>query len=144
MKRQFLILVAIAAFATALTTNAFGQSRKTATANIKFDFQIGERMYPAGEYRIESASRQSDNILVIRSVADASRNELLAGNHSIGDKGQTPRFVFQKYGENYVLTGIFLDTDQWSYAIRRSRRQRENEQNLALASPKTMEARLAK
>lgn len=144
MKRQFLILVAIAAFATALTTNAFGQSPKTATANIKFDFQIGARMYPAGEYRIESVSRQSDNVLVIRSVDDASRNQLFVTNHSIGDKGQMPRLVFQKYGENYVLTGIFLDTGQWGYTIHRSRRQRESEQNLALASLKTIEIRLAK
>lgn len=144
MKRQFLILVAIAAFATALTTNAFGQSRKTVTANIKFDFQLGERLYPAGEYRIESASRQSDNVLVIRSVADASTNELFAANHAIGDNGQTPRLVFERHGENYVLTGVFLDTDQWGYAVRRSRRQRDSEPNLALASLKTTEVRLAK
>jgi hypothetical protein len=144
MKRQFLILVAIAAFATTLTTNALGQTGKIVKVNVTFDFQIGERLYPAGEYRIESASRQSDNILVIRSVTDARRNELFAANHSIGDKGQTPRLVFEKYGENYVLTAIFLDNDQWGYAIRRPRRQRENEQNLALASLKTMEVRLAK
>jgi hypothetical protein len=63
MKRQFLILIAVAAFATGLTTNAFGQAGKTVRANVKFDFQIGDRLYPAGEYRIESMSRESDNIL---------------------------------------------------------------------------------
>lgn len=133
MKRQFLVFIAVAAFAAALTTNAFGQTGDTVKVNIKFDFQIGERMYPAGEYRIESMSRQSDNILVIRSVGDAKSNGIFVADHAIGGKEQTPRLVFQKYGENYVLTRIFLDTDQWGYAIRRSRRQRESEQNLALA-----------
>ena len=144
MKRQFLVLIAIAAFATALSTNAFGQTGKTVKANVKFDFQIGERMYPAGEYRIESISRVSDNILVIRSVGHTNSNQIIAASHSIRGKGQTPRLVFQRYGENYRLTKIFLDTDQWGYSIRPSRRQRESEKHLALASLETIEVRLAK
>lgn len=44
MKRQFLILIALATFATVVTTNAFGQTGKTVKANVKFDFQIGERI----------------------------------------------------------------------------------------------------
>lgn len=56
MKRQFLVFIAIAAFTAALTANAPGQRGKTVRANIKFDFQIGDRVYPAGDYRIESIS----------------------------------------------------------------------------------------
>jgi hypothetical protein len=132
MKRQFLVLIAVAAFAAALTTTAFGQAGDTVKVNIKFDFQIAERQFPAGEYRIETMSRQSDNVLLIRSVSDMKNNWLFFANNSIGGKGKRPRLVFQKSGENYVLTRIFLDTDQWGYAIRPSRRQRESEQNLAL------------
>ncbi len=144
MKRQFLILIAIAAFATALTTNAFGQTGKAVKANVKFDFQIGERIYPAGEYRIESISRHSDNILLISSVGDANKKQIIVANHSSAGERQTPKLVFQKYGENYFLTEIFFDTVQSGYSIRPSRRQRESEKNLALASPETIEVRLAK
>jgi hypothetical protein len=144
MKRQFLILIAIAAFATALTTNTFGQTGKTVRANVKFDFQIGERIYPAGEYRIGSISRLNDNILQIRSVGDANKNHIIIANHSNAGKRQTPKLVFQKYGENYFLTKIFLDTEQWGYSIRPSRRQRESENNLGLASLETIEVRLPK
>ena len=35
MKRQFLILIAISAFVSALSTNAFGQADKTVEANQK-------------------------------------------------------------------------------------------------------------
>ncbi len=143
MKRQFLVLIALATLATALTTNAFGQAGKSVVANVKFDFQIGDRAFPAGEYRIGSLSRQSDNILQIRSVRDTSKNEIIVANHSNGQR-QTPRLVFQKYGEDYVLTGIFLDTDQWGYSIRLPRRQRESANNLALASRKTINVSLAK
>lgn len=144
MKKQFLILIAIAAFTTFLTTNAYGQTGKTASANVTFDFQIGDRLYPAGNYRIESISRQSDNILRIRSLGGANKNQLIVTTLSNAGKGQTPRLVFHKYGETYFLSEIFLDTEKWGYSIRPSRRQRENGKTLALASLKTIEVRLAK
>ncbi|MGI8838016.1 MAG: hypothetical protein ACR2H4_15455 [Pyrinomonadaceae bacterium] len=144
MKKQFLVLIAIAAFTTVLTTNAFGQAGKTADAHVKFDFQIGGRIYPAGNYRIESMSRQSDNILRIRSLGGANKSQIIVTTLSNAGKGQTPRLVFQKYGETYFLSDIFLDTEQWGYSIRPSRRQRESEKNLALASLKVIEVPLAR
>ena len=142
MKRQFLILIAIAAFTAALTTNASGQRGKTVRANVKFDFQIGDRTFPAGEYQVESLSWQNDNILQIRSVRDTGKNEIIVADHANGQK-QTPRLVFQRYGENYFLTGIFLGSDRGGYSIRPPRRQRENANNLALASRKTIKVLLA-
>jgi len=136
MKRQFLLLFAISVFATALTTNASGQTRKTARTNVKFDFQIGDRIYPAGEYRIESMSAQSDNILIIRNVSDPNKTQIILANHSILSKRNTPKLVFQKYGESYFLTQIFLDSGHWGYSIHPSRRQRESEKNLASRLPR--------
>ena len=142
MKRQLVVLIAVAIFATALTTNAFGQAGNRVVAKVKFDFNIGDRTFPAGEYRIESLGRQSYNILQIKSVRDLSKNEFIVANHANLQK-QTPRLVFQKYGENYFLTDIFLDTDQ-SYSIRVSRRQRERSDTLALATRETINVSLAK
>lgn len=136
MKRQFLLLIAIAVFATALTTNAYGQTGKELRANVKFQFQIGDRIFPAGEYQIESTSRQNDNILLIRSVGDASKIQIIRANHLIAGKGQSPKLFFQKYGENYFLTQIFLDTDQRGYSIPPSRRHRENKNSLASRLPR--------
>jgi hypothetical protein len=117
MKRQFLLLFAIAVFATALTTNASGQTVKTVRSNVKFDFQIGDRIYAGGEYQIESISDQSDNILLIRSVPDANKNQIILANHSNAGKGQTPKLVFLKDGKNYFLTQIFLDPESGGYSI---------------------------
>jgi hypothetical protein len=137
MKRQFLLLFAIAVFATALATNASGQTGKTLRANVKFDFQIGDRVYPAGEYRIESISGQSDNILLIRNVGDMNKTQIILANHSNLSKRKTPKLVFLKDGERYFLTQIFLDSGEWGYSITPSRRQRESEKNLASRLPRT-------
>jgi hypothetical protein len=140
MKKQFLVLIAIAAFTTVLTTSAFGQVGKTTDANVKFDFQIGDRLYPAGNYRIESISH---NILKIRNLEAANKNQVIVSTLLNDGKGETPRLVFQKYGEIYFLSNIFLGTEHWGYSIRPSRRQREIEKNLALASLKKVEVPLA-
>ena len=134
MKRQFLILIEIAVFATALTTNDSGQTRKTLRANVKFNFQIGDRIYPAGEYRIESIS--TDNVLLITSIGDANKKQMILAGYSNGSKGQARKLVFQKYGESYFLTQIFFDSGEWGYSIRPSRRQRENETTLASRLPR--------
>jgi len=135
MKRQFLLLIAIAVFATALTTNASGQTGKTVRVNVSFDFQIGDRIYPAGEYWIESLNLQNDNILRIRSVGDANKQQIFFANHSNAGTSQTPKLVFLKYGDSYSLTQIVLDSGQWGYSIRPSRRQLESEKHLASRIP---------
>lgn len=135
MKRQILLLMAIAAFATTLTTNAFGQTGKTLRTNVKFDFQIGDRVYPAGVYRIEVISGQSNNLLLIRNDSDATKPQIILANHSNASKGRAPKLVFLKDGELYFLTQIFLDSGEWGYSITPSRRQRESEKNLAVRLP---------
>ena len=126
MKKQFLILVAIAVFATALTTTASGQSVKTVRVKVNFDFQIGDRTYPAGEYWIES-NGQPDNVLQIRSVAETDKTEFLVANHSTTVKTQAPKLVFEKNGGKYFLRNIVLESGQWGYSIRPSREQRGSE-----------------
>jgi hypothetical protein len=136
MKRRFLILIAIAAFATILTANASGQTIKTTRSNVKFDFQIGDDAYPAGEYQFESISGAGDNIFLIRSVGGTNNCRIIIANHLNAGKRQAPALVFRKYGGGYFLTQIFLESGQWGYSIRPSRRQRESEKDLALASLK--------
>lgn len=134
MRRQILLLIAIATFATALTTDASGQTGKAARANVKFDFRIGDRLYPAGEYRIESISPFND-ILKIGSVSDVNKTQFLLANRSSAGISQEPRLVFEKYGEDYFLTGLFLDTRQWGCSIRFSRCHLQGEKNLASGPP---------
>jgi hypothetical protein len=145
MKRQFLILIAIAAFATALTANASGQTRKTTRTNVEFDFQIGDRIYPAGQYQIESISDQSNNLLRITNVSNAKKTQVILANHSqLATRTQTPKLVFLKDGERCFLTQMFLESGESGYSITPSRRQRDSEKLLASRITRKIEVRLAK
>ena len=116
MKRQFLLLIAIAAFATALTTNASGQTRKTTRTNVEFDFQIGDRIYPAGQYQIESISDQG-HLLRISNVSNAKKTQIILANLQLATRTQRPKLVFLKDGEGCFLTQIFLESGKWGYSI---------------------------
>ena len=96
MKRHFLVFVAIAVFVTALTTSSSGQTTKTVKATVKFDFHIGDRLYPAGEYRIESIGRQPDNILRIMSFRDVNKTQFIIANPLNAGEAQVPKLVFEK------------------------------------------------
>lgn len=133
MKRQFLLLIAIALFATALATNASGQTAKIVRVNVEFDFHIGDHSYPAGEYQIQSIS---DNLLLIRNVSAANKTQIILAYHSTVRKNETPKLVFLREGQNYFLTQIFLDSGEWGYSITPSRGQRESERNLASRLPR--------
>jgi hypothetical protein len=144
MKRQFLILIAIAAFATALATNASGQTRKTTRTNVEFDFQIGDRIYPAGQYQIESISDQR-HLLRISNLSNAKKTQTILANHSqLATRTQTPKLVFLKDGEGCFLTQMFLESGEWGYSITASRRQRDSEKHLASRIARKTEVRLAK
>ena len=143
MKRQFLILIAIAAFATALTTNASGQTRKTTRTNVEFDFQIGDRIYPAGQYQIESISDKG-HLLRISNVSNAKKTQIILANLQLATRTQRPKLVFLKDGEGCFLTQIFLESGEWGYSIIPSRRQRDSEKHLASRITRRTEARLAK
>ncbi len=144
MKRQFLLVFAIAVLATALTTNASGQTRKTVRTNVEFDFQIGDRIYPAGQYQIESISDQG-HLLRITNVSNRNKTQIILANHSqLATKTQTPKLVFLKDSERYFLTRIFLESGVRGYSIAPSRRQRESEKILASRITRKTEVRLPK
>ena len=130
MRRQFLLLIAIATFGTAFTANVSGQTAKTVKATVKFDFHIGDRLYPAGEYRIESIGRQPDNILRISSVRTVHKTQFIIASPLNTGKTQAPKLVFEKNGESYFLTKIVLESGQWGYSPLGPRRQRHSEKIL--------------
>lgn len=137
MKKQFVILFAIAVLVTALTTTAVGQSSKTVRVNVKFDFRLGDHLLPAGEYGIESMSSQPDSLLVIRNLHDPNKAQVILARHLDAGKKRAPKLVFRKDGENYFLTQIFLDSGPWGYLIRPSGRQRGSARDVALRFPRT-------
>lgn len=116
------------------------QGAKAVEAEIKFDFRVGERLFPAGVYRLESVSPGNDNILQLRGVENR-RRQLIVADVFYAVRRQSPKLIFSRIGEEYYLTSIFPADGKWGFSLPPSRRRKEREKNLAAAKTVEVPAR---
>ena len=105
------------------------QTLKAVRADVPFDFRVGDKIYPAGVYYLESISQLNDNLLQLRSF-ETKKQRLLATDDFYTGKQQSPKLVFYRIGEEYYLTNIFMTQGVSGFLIRSSRRI-ESGKNLA-------------
>jgi hypothetical protein len=136
MKKYLFMFIAGLIFLNALMSNEVSaQSLKAIRAEIPFDFRIGDKIYPAGVYRLESVSQTNENLLQLRGVGKKSQR-LLVTDNLYADRWESPKLVFYRIGEEYYLTSIFMAEGSSGFSIRSSRRI---ESGKNLASIKTVE-----
>ena len=121
MKRQALMILTTLSFMVMLAaTSVYSQTSTGLMANIPFEFVIGNRAFPAGEYtftyrftnviQIQSLDR-GESIFVLTGPAEAkkTRNEL----------------GFNRYGDKYFLSRLWTEGDDAGRAVRMSSSERE-------------------
>ena len=125
MKKILLMFMTGLIFLNVLTANnVSAQSIKAIRAEVPFDFHVGDKVFPAGDYRLESISRQNDNIFQLRS-ADRKSQRLLATTGILASGRETPKLIFYRIGDRYYLTNIFMEDGNRGFSLRLSRRLRE-------------------
>src|SRR5215212_904086 len=87
-----------------LAATSYAQSARRTVILIPFDFVAGEKVLPAGAYRIEPVRRDSYTTWEIQSTTGHAgvvvMTSAIGGGAAAGNE---PRLVFQKYAEAYVL-----------------------------------------
>src|SRR6266705_2948194 len=113
MKRQaFMILTTLSFLGMLAATSVYAQFRNVQVAKIPFEFVIGNKAYPAGEYtvtyinthlmRIQSNDRgESAFVITGRVEAQKTRSEL----------------VFKRYGDQYFLSTLWMEGDHVGRAV---------------------------
>ena len=97
-----LVLVASVSFLTATAANA--QSRSRLHVNVPFEFTIGDKNLPAGEYNVSSLFNSGDTIVVSNGENAAAR---LSTNMISPDAQEKSKLVFHRYGERYFLAEVW-------------------------------------
>jgi hypothetical protein len=114
MHRQWLKGALLCAFVCAASTTALAGFRLQ--AKIPFDFQIGSKKFPKGEYTIESVNETG--LMTIRSVKGKKTINFTA----VRDKQNTKlksRLSFRRYGDQYFLRKVW-DGQDTIFALERS------------------------
>ena len=96
----FLTLLAIAT-----ATSAFAQ-QQSIQGKVPFNFMVGEKVLPAGEYTVVS---QGNSLLWIRS-ADGRNWATVAGTQSYHDASGGSQLEFDRIGESYFLHRVLSPT----------------------------------
>jgi hypothetical protein len=106
----------------AVSANA--QSTVILTANIPFDFFIGDKAMPAGDYDVETRGVPRQSMLLRGAQGQASA---FFPSHPIETrgKGHAAELVFKRYNTQYFLSSIWTADNPIGQALYVSRHERE-------------------
>jgi hypothetical protein len=114
-------------------------------AKIPFDFSVGDKKLPAGEYTFGRISRFSGRTTMLVSSVDASTHVFQS---TFGAQVFTPKnestLVFHKYGDQYFLEQIWSAGEQEGAEVPESRSERTIRRQLAQTQQSNMSGKSMK
>ena len=115
-----------------VVVSAQGQTLSTrVTAQIPFDFTIGDRKLPSGKYSVGRVRQSSDDIVLSIEDQDgrskAIHTSIAARNLDLTDQAT---LVFHRYGDQYFLYQVWPAGATTGRQLPKSRSEREAQQNL--------------
>ena len=107
MKKKILSIVATLTLLIPISIIGFAGLSGTVTAEIPFDFTVGNKEFKAGKY---SVSRLSPNNTGRTLIIRGEDNDAVANynvNNAIDNGGSQARLIFRRYGNQYFLAKVF-------------------------------------
>ncbi|HAF14128.1 MAG TPA: hypothetical protein DCK99_10615 [Blastocatellia bacterium] len=134
MKKQaymiatMIMLLTVAGLSTAKAqTNGNTELR----ANIPFEFSVGNKTMPAGEYSVRCTNPTSDmKVLQLRS-RNGLTSALVPTSSVIGKIQESAKLVFNRYGDQYFFSQAWLPADSAGMQASKSRNEKQIARELA-------------
>ena len=124
-----LMLVVVMALATAVAS-ANAQSANKVTAEVPFEFSIGYKTLPAGEYVAQTMVSAGDALMI--QSGDGMTNAVRLSEATERMKNKThARMVFHRYGQRYFLAEVWNGLDNTGRQLLKSGEERAIERELA-------------
>ena len=129
----------------AAVASANAQLSNPIRAKIPFDFNVGEKKLPAGEYTFSRLSGFSDSKAMSISSADARAHVFQStfDAHILIAKNDTT-LVFHKYGDQYFLEQVWSGGEQEGNQLPESRSERTIRRQLAQSQQSNMSGKVMK
>ena len=129
-----LALIVTLALATAvISANAQSVNSSKVVANVPFEFSVGYKSMPAGEYSVQTIPSASDGLMIQSTDGKISALRLSDATETSKDKPKA-RLVFHRYGERYFLAEVWNGADNTGRQLRQSQEERAAAGELTLAS----------
>ncbi|HET6889760.1 MAG TPA: hypothetical protein VFH31_01555 [Pyrinomonadaceae bacterium] len=128
-----LTLIVTVAFVTAVAS-ANAQSRAV-VANIPFEFTVGEKALPTGQYMVRAATQGSNAMVVENRRSGKAAIRLSNPIHKLNASEET-KLVFHRYGARYFLAEIWVGGETSGCQLLKSKEEKTIESQLAAIFPK--------
>lgn len=129
MKKLNMIIVAImlATVAGLSTAQAQTSSKLNLTANIPFDFNVGDKTLPAGEYTVICVNPTSSvKVLQIRGKSGTA-SAMVRTNSVNGLSQDNGRLLFHRYGDQYFFAQAWMAAEGIGMQAPRAKAMKELE-----------------
>lgn len=129
MKKQILrAAISLSLFALFCVCAHAQSVNPTLRAHVPFEFQIGDKTLPAGDYTVTFVNRETNlQTLLVKSADGHSacfvRATAVEGR-TISEDG---RLAFNRYGGEYFLSQVWTPADRTGLTLRKSRGERRVE-----------------
>jgi hypothetical protein len=110
-----------------VTVNA--QSANKVVADIPFEFSVGYKTMPAGEYQVRMISSAGSSLMI--QSADSTVSALRLSESTEQKKDNHTRLVFHRYGERYFLAEVWNGAELTGRRLLKSQEERAIESELA-------------
>lgn len=128
MIKKFMQALFVAAIVVSgLVGSASAQANTLATKiKVDFDFNVGNRQLPAGEYRIKFLNNETSQKLLIISSTDGKTNAIIGGLTSPNTAKTEPGAVtFTQYGDRYFISRVNIGDPASTQEVIKSRAERD-------------------
>lgn len=134
---MLMVIVAVA-FMTAVASSANGQSAQAVIANVPFEFKVGDKALPAGEYTVRAITAGGDALAIRSPNSGAVRLSQSIETLKASEKG---KLVFHRYGDTYFLSQVWAPGERMGRQLLKSKGERTIEGQLAAIPSKSDRAR---
>jgi len=125
MKKQTLYRIAVSVlFLLFGSLTAFAQSQEhLMTVQVPFDFQVGEKLLPAGSYIIRR-DPQMPNFLLLQCPDHKISMIVSTLPHSLPEQSSLGSLIFKDYGEKHFLSEVKVSKNSVMYSVVKSKAER--------------------
>jgi hypothetical protein len=129
------LLVLVGSMAVAAQAQISGRTQLI--ANIPFQFNVGNKALPAGEYSVRQINLNSDHAVLQLRSKDGDASVMIQVDSVIGKAQASAKLTFHRYGNKYFFAQAWIDGDDTGMQAPRSKAERAAESEIAGLHPKT-------
>ena len=137
MKKQAYTVIAIIVLVSSMAVAAQAQTsgHTKLIANIPFEFNVGNKTLPAGEYTVAQVYPASDHAVLQLRSKDGRASAMVQMGSVIGKEQESAKLIFNRYGNQYFFAQAWVDGDNTGLQAPRSRAERNTDRELAGMKP---------